>query len=35
MFIGSRKNVDLSPIDDKETILELLKLAERISNPPA
>ena len=34
MFIGSRKNVDLSPIDDKETILELLKLAERISNPP-
>ena len=34
MLIGSMKNVDLSPIDDKETILELLKLAERISNPP-
>jgi len=34
MFIGSRKNVDLSPIKDKETILELLKLAERIHDPP-
>lgn len=34
MFIGSRKNVDLSPIDDKEAIFELLKLAEKISDPP-
>lgn len=34
MFIGSRKNVDLSPIDDKEAIFELLKLAETIFVPP-
>lgn len=34
MFIKSRKNVDLSPIEDKESILELLKLAEKIYDPP-
>ena len=34
MFIGSRKNVDLSPTDDKEAIFELLKLAEIIFDPP-
>lgn len=34
LFIGSRKNVDLSPSDDKEAILELMKLAERIYDPP-
>jgi hypothetical protein len=34
MFIGSRISVDLSPIDDKEAIFELLKLAETIFNSP-
>lgn len=34
-YAGSSKKVDLSPIDDKEAILELLKFAERIYNPPA
>lgn len=34
MLVGSKKNVDLSPIDDKEAILELLKLAHKIYDPP-
>lgn len=33
-FVGSKKNVDLSPNDDKDAILELLKLAEKIYDSP-
>ncbi len=32
-YVGSRENVDLSPIGDKQAILELLKLAEKIYPP--
>jgi len=32
-FVGTRKNVDLYPIEDKETILELLKIANKIYFP--
>lgn len=32
--VGSKKNVDLSPERDKEAILNLLKVAEKIYAPP-
>lgn len=33
-FVGSKKNVDLSPEHDKEAILKLLMIAEKIYEPP-
>jgi hypothetical protein len=32
--VGSKKNVDLSPERDKEAILNILKVAEKIYEPP-
>ena len=32
-FVGSKKNVDLSPIEDKQAILDLMKIAEKIYLP--
>jgi hypothetical protein len=34
IYIGSRKNVDLSPTEDIEAIFDLLKIAENIYDSP-
>ena len=34
LYIGSRRNVDLSPAEDEDMIMKLLKIAEKIYDPP-